>query len=527
MEDIVKTFPGGVTANDEVTFSVERGEIHALLGENGAGKSTLMNVLTGLYQPDSGRIEFDGDPADFGSPRDAIETGIGMVHQHFMLIPRLSVVDNVILGERESSFPDSDSPVEPLTRLLGLLDIDRSGPAQTIEDISDEYGIDVNPEKKVWRLGVGEQQRIEIIKALYRDVDLLILDEPTAVLSPEDAERLFDTLQNLVDEGLTVIFISHKLDEITGFADRVTILRDGRIIDTVETADVTRSDMASMMVGEEVILDIEKETTEVGEPVLDVRNLEVKDDRGLDAVNGVDLAIREGEIVGIAGVSGNGQKELAEALAGLRDVAAGTVTVSGNDLEAASPKEFIDQGVSFIPEDRMKYGITEDLSVMHNLVMKDIDTFGEGKAFDYAAAREHAESLIDEYNVKVPNSATPIEKLSGGNIQKVILARELSRQPTLLIANQPTRGVDVGAIESIRNTLLDQCADGTGILLISEELDEVLQMSDRILVIHDGEIVHEVAREEADRDRIGQYMAEGAIEESPDGDAPHQGGVAN
>jgi simple sugar transport system ATP-binding protein len=307
----------------------------------------------------------------------------------------------------------------------------------------------------------------------------------------------------------------------------VTILRDGRVIDTVETADVTRADLASMMVGEEVVLDIEKEATEMGSPVLEVTDLHVKDDRGLDAVDGVDLDIKQGEIVGIAGVSGNGQTELAESLAGLRDPTAGTITVSGTELPTAEPQAFIDHGVSFIPEDRMKYGIAEDLSVMHNLVMKDIDAFGDGPGFDYEAAREHAEALIEEFDVKVPDSETPVGKLSGGNIQKVILARELSKEPDLLIANQPTRGVDVGAIESIRNTLLDQCADGTGILLVSEELDEVLQMSDRILVIHDGEIVHEVTRENADRDRIGQYMAEGSVDDAVDGESSPTGGVAN
>ncbi|MFB6156741.1 MAG: ABC transporter ATP-binding protein [Haloferacaceae archaeon] len=512
MDDVVKTFPGGVVANDGVSMAVERGEIHGLLGENGAGKTTLMKVLYGLHEPDSGRIELNGEVVEFDSPQDAIERGVGMVHQHFMLIPRLSVVDNVILGEREADLPDvgaADERASLLDDLLRPFTIDRSAPQERIAELSEEYGADIDPDDSVWTLGVGEQQRLEIVKALYRDADVLVLDEPTAVLSPEGIEQLFGTLTRLADQGMTIIFISQKLDEITGITDRVTVLRDGRVVDTVATESVTRDQLASMMVGEEVLLDVEKGITEIGDPVLETAGLRAVDDRGVEALAGVDLTVREGEIVGIAGVSGNGQRELAECLVGLREPTGGSMSVDGVDLTGRSAKEFIGDGVAFIPEDRMRYGVAPDLSITHNLVMKDRDAYASTLGFDYDAARRRAEELIDEFDIKAPDAAAAVSKLSGGNIQKVILARELSADQRLLVANQPTRGVDVGAIEFIRNRLLEQCERGTGMLLLSEELDEILQMSDRILVMYEGEVVHEVAREDADRDRISQYMAEG------------------
>jgi ABC-type uncharacterized transport system ATPase subunit len=524
MEDIFKQFPG-VVANDHVNFSVRRGEIHGLLGENGAGKSTLMKILYGLYSEDDGHIYLDGRRLDLDSPQDAIDAGIGMVHQHFMLIPRLTVAENVILGEREPATVfrpdgDTDSPLPDAIRTNSVLQglarrfsLGKSVPEERIQALADQYGFDLGVGAKIWELDVGQQQRVEILKALYRDVDLLILDEPTAVLTPNEAERLFESLERLAEEGISIIFITHKLKEIKAITDRVTVLREGENVGTVETAGVTRSDLAEMMVGREVLFQLDKDPVDIGEPVLRARGLRAEDERGIEALSGVDLTVRAGEVVGIAGVSGNGQKELAEVTAGLRDLREGEIVVGGTDLTGAKPRQFVESGVSFVPEDRLRYGCAEDLSVMHNTTMKDFRNgqFGDGQVLDYDGLREYAETLVEEFDVRGVHDVADAKAgdLSGGNLQKLILAREIHRDPDLLVANQPTRGVDVGAIEFIREAILDQREHGTGVILFSEDLDEVFDLSDRILVIYEGEIVHETTPEEADRGRVGLEMTGG------------------
>jgi len=521
LKDITKTFPG-VVANDDVSMSLRRGEIHGLLGENGAGKSTLMKILYGLYSADEGEIWLDGERLDMESPQDAIDAGIGMVHQHFKLIPRLSVSENIVLGMREPAAAfraDRDDDRGVLSALTGnsvvrglasrfTLGLDE--PQAEIQQLADDYGFDLDVTTPVWELGVGERQRVEILKALYRDVDLLILDEPTAVLTPTQAQRLCDTLRKLTDEGLTVIIITHKLDEITDVTDRVTVLRDGQDVGTVETSEHTSDDFARMMVGRDVLFQLEKEGVATGDAVLDVSDLRADGDRGIEAVSGVDLTIDSGEIVGLAGVSGNGQKELAEALVGVRETTDGTIAVTGEDVTNAPPRSFIDNGVSFVPEDRHEDGCAGTLSIMHNAVMKAYtDTeFSDGLKLDYEAMEAYAETLVEAFDVRGINDVRDINagELSGGNLQKLILAREMLREPDLLVANQPTRGVDVGAIEFIRERLLEQRRAGTGILLLSEDLDELFDLSDRILVIYEGEFVYETTPEAATRRRIGLEM---------------------
>lgn len=516
MRGIVKKFPG-VIANDEVDLEVKKGEIHGLLGENGAGKSTLMKILYGLYTKDGGEIYLDGEKVDIDSPQHAIDVGIGMVHQHFMLIPKLTVTQNVILGNREAAnvLAGSDDGSSGLLRSIGeLFSIDRKGPQQRIEELSSEYGFGIDPTDPVWQLEVGEQQRVEILKALYRDVDLLILDEPTAVLTPNEAQRLFETLEELADAGLSIIFITHKLYEAKQITDRVTILRDGKHIDTVDTADMTEADLAERMVGHEVLFDLDKSEVEKGDVKMRAENLHALDNRGLPAVEGVDLEIRSGEIVGIAGVSGNGQKELAECLVGVRETEEGSISVNDRDLTNQHPRKYIEEGVSFIPEDRLKYGLAPELSIMHNAGVKEYrqERFQNGPFLDYSELEAYANEVIDEFDVRGIEDARSMHAgdLSGGNMQKLIVGRESYRNPDVLIANQPTRGVDVGAIESIRRNLLEQREKGMGILLVSEDLDEVLDMSDRILVVYEGEIVHETTPEETDKREIGLQMTGGA-----------------
>lgn len=541
MENITKTFPG-VVANDDVSLSLRRGEIHGLLGENGAGKSTLMKILYGLYSADEGEIWFDGDRLDMESPQDAIDAGIGMVHQHFKLIPRLSVSENIILGKREPAAAfkpgtEADGVVRSVLTENSLLQglatrftLGRDEPEAEIQRLADDYGFDLDVTASVWELGVGERQRVEILKALYRDVDLLILDEPTAVLTPTQAQRLFETLQRLTDEGLTVIIITHKLDEIKAVTDRVTVLRDGQNIGTVETSEHTSEDFARMMVGRDVLFQLEKESVSTGDSVIKVSDLHANDDRDIEAISGVDMTINEGEIVGLAGVSGNGQKELAEALVGVRDTTDGSITVNDTDVTNSRPRRFIDNGVSFVPEDRHEDGCAGTLSIMHNAAMKAYtDTeFSDGLRLNYGAMQDYAETLVEEFDVRGVDDVRKINagELSGGNLQKLILAREMLREPDLLVANQPTRGVDVGAIEFIRERLLEQRQAGTGILLLSEDLDEIFDLSDRILVIYDGEIVHETTPEAATRRRIGLEM-NGAKQAEESAKVTADGGSSN
>jgi simple sugar transport system ATP-binding protein len=502
-------------------MSIRKGEIHGLLGENGAGKSTLMKILYGLYSADSGDVWIDGGRAAIDSPQDAIDAGIGMVHQHFKLIPRLSVAKNVILGMREpaSAFRadgDNGGLVSSLTTnrlvqgLAARFTLGLDVPEVRIQSLADDYGFDIDVTAPVWQLDVGERQRVEILKALYRDVELLILDEPTAVLTPAEAERLFETLRKLSDQGLSIIIITHKLKEIKSITDRVTVLRDGSRIDTVETADVSRADLARMMVGRDVLFQIDKDEVTAGKPVLEASDLRTDDDRGIEALSHVDLTVHTGEIVGIAGVSGNGQIELAESLVGIRPVTDGTIRIDGADLTGAPPRTFIEHGVSFVPEDRHKHGCAESLSVMHNAILKGYtdEAFGDGIRLDYDASANYAETLVEDFDVRGVSDVAEMQagELSGGNLQKLILAREMDRDPKLLVANQPTRGVDVGAIEYIRKGLIKQRDQGTGILLLSENLDEIFDLSDRILVMYEGKFVYEVTPEAADRRRVGLEM---------------------
>ena len=491
MCNIVKTFPG-VLANDRVCFDVNQGEVHALLGENGAGKSTLMRQLYGLYKPDDGEILINGKPCVFNSPADAIAAGIGMIHQHFMLVPTLTVAENVALGLKSSHEP--------------LKDLDKV--SARILDLSRTYGLKVDPYAYVWQLSVGEQQRVEIIKALYRGASLIILDEPTAVLTPQEVNDLFQTLRQMASDGHALVFISHKLNEVLAISQRVTVLRDGRVIGTRLTKEVNKNELVKMMVGREV-RPLAPQPLKSGEVCLDIRGLHGMGDRGTEALRGIDLQIHSGEIVGVAGVSGNGQRELAECLAGVRRVTAGNIFLDGRDITTTPLKVRVDIGLAYIPEERMRDGAIREFSVEENVFLHDHASprFTHGIFLDFNRMREFATTLVKNFSVKTPGLETPIKNLSGGNIQKLILARELSRHPRLLIAAQPTRGVDIGATEYIHQRLLQQREEGTAILLISEDLDEIIALSDRIAVLYEGKIMGIVDRNQATLEQIGLMMA--------------------
>ncbi|HET7012158.1 MAG TPA: ABC transporter ATP-binding protein [Anaerolineales bacterium] len=492
LRGIVKRFPG-VVANDRVTFQVHAGEVHALLGENGAGKTTLMRILYGLYQPDEGEIRIDGRPVSIHSPADSIRLGIGMIHQHFMLVPTLSVAENVALGL-------------PSSRGL-LLDTDRV--AERIRELGKAYGLRVDPRAMVWQLSVGEQQRVEILKALYRGAAALILDEPTAVLTPQEVDELFTTLRRMAAEGHALIFISHKLHEVLSISDRVTVLRDGRVMQTLLTKNTNRQELARMMVGREVLLRVDRPAVEVGATRLRLEDVSAVGDRGLPAVQGVDLEIRGGEVLGIAGVSGNGQRELAEVVAGLRRTSSGRILIDGVDVSSWSPERRIRTGLAYIPEERMRDGVIKELSVEENLMAEDHGRppFARGIFLDFPRIARHCDDLIQGYEIKTPGRSTPLRNLSGGNIQKLILARELSRRPGVLIAAQPTRGVDIGSTEYIHRRIIAQRGAGTATLLISEDLDEIRNLSDRIAVMYEGRIMGIVDRDRASVEQLGLMMA--------------------
>lgn len=492
MRGIVKRFPG-VLANDQIDFDVAAGEIHALLGENGAGKTTLMRILYGLYEANEGEIFIDGERVRIESPADSIRLGIGMIHQHFMLVPTLSVAANVALG-----LPSSRGP---------LLDLDRV--RSRLEELSGAYGLDVDPDALVWQLSVGEQQRVEILKALYRGADLLILDEPTAVLTPQEVTEFFEILRRMRAEGHALIFISHKLHEVLSISQRVTVLRDGRHVQTLRTAQTSREELAQLMVGREVFMEVDRPPVEVGEPRLTIDNLWVQGDKGLPAVRGVSLDVRAGEILGIAGVSGNGQRELAQAIVGLREPTDGTVRIDGEGVTGLHPRHLIEHGLSYIPEERMQDGVIKQLSVEENLMLEDHGepAYSNWMFLDFKAIAEHSEDMIGDFEIKTPSRDTPLRNLSGGNIQKLILARSLSRRPRVLIASQPTRGLDVGSTEYIHRRLIDQREAGTATLLISEDLDEVRNLSDRIAVMYEGELMGLVDRGMATVDQLGLMMA--------------------
>jgi simple sugar transport system ATP-binding protein len=496
MQDIVIRFPG-VLANDHVNFTLEQGEIHALLGENGAGKSTLMNVLSGLYRPNSGTIKVYGQPVHFNSPRDAIAKGIGMVHQHFMLVPTQTVTENILLGLNESRF------------FMNLRAYD-----QKILELQEQFGLRVDPTAKIWQLSVGEQQRVEILKTLYRGANILIMDEPTAVLAPQEIDELMATLQAMVAKGKSIIFISHKLHEVTAIANRVTVLRKGKV--TAEghsMAGLTKADLARLMVGRDVVFTVQKTSHQPGEVVLDMYDIQAENDKGLLALRGVSLEVRAGEILGIAGVAGNGQRELAEVITGLRPCR-GRITISGQEVANRPPAAAIRSGVSHVPEDRSKVGTAPNMSITENTILKNYyqPPIGNGWTINFTTAQQHAQKLKDQYAILAPSVNTPARKLSGGNLQKVILAREISAQPKLMVAMQPTRGLDVGAIESIQTLLLEQREAGAAILLISEELEELLALSDRLAVIYDGQIMGIVPTEQADINDIGLMMTGSKLE---------------
>ncbi|MCL4425194.1 MAG: ABC transporter ATP-binding protein [Firmicutes bacterium] len=491
MRDITKGFPG-VLANDRVSFAARAGEIHALLGENGAGKSTLMSILTGLYRPDEGEIIVAGRRIELHSPRDAIRNGIGMVYQHFRLIPPFSVAENVILGLDAPRF------------LLNMPEIEKK-----VAALSESYGLRVDPKVKVWQLSVGEQQRVEIVKMLYRGARILILDEPTAVLTPQETRELFLTLRRMAGNGHAVIFITHKLHEVMEVADRITVLRGGRSVGTVEKKDTNPASLARMMVGREIPPAPSRSEGPRGEKILELQAVQAMSDKGLPALRGVSLTIRAGELLGIAGVSGNGQKELAEVVTGLRPVQAGRLYIKGKDLTNRSPKEIIEAGVSHVPEDRLGTGLIPNLGVLENVILKEYrrPPISRGPLLDRRAARERSEDLVRDFQVKVAYLDLPVKLLSGGNLQRLLLAREISAAPSLIVAVYPVRGLDIGATETVHNLLLQQKARGAAILLISEDLEEILHLSDRVAVMYEGEIQGVLPSSEARLEEIGLLMA--------------------
>jgi general nucleoside transport system ATP-binding protein len=492
---LTKRFPG-VVANQDVDLVLGEGEVLCLLGENGAGKSTLVNTVFGLYQPDEGQILLRGEPVQFGSSRDAIAAGIGMVHQHFQLIPVFTVVENIVLGNEPRRGP--------------LLDLDRA--RTRIRELSTQYGLHIDPDALVETLSVGEQQRVELIKALYRDAEVLILDEPTAVLTPGEVDDFFSVVRTLVEKGKSIIFITHKLREVLAVADRIVVLRGGEVVGTADPKTATQQSLATLMVGRDVSFTIEKAAPARGEPVLSVTQLWVDDDRGVTTVADLELEVLAGEVFGIAGVEGNGQRELIEALMGMRPKRAGGVVIAGTNVTHASPREIVELGVGHVPEDRGKHGIVGPFSVADNLVLNRYQRrpFSRRGLRDSDAIARHAVELVREFDVRTPGPDVPASNLSGGNQQKVVIARELTGDVKLLVVAQPTRGLDVGSIEFIHRRIIEMRDQGAAVLLVSAELDEVLTLADRIGVIYRGTLVNTVDRADATRDSIGLFMASGS-----------------
>ncbi|MBN2503186.1 MAG: ABC transporter ATP-binding protein [Anaerolineales bacterium] len=500
LRGITKSFPG-VLANDHIDLTLNKGEIHALLGENGAGKSTLMNILYGLYEPDEGEVFVKGKKLEVDSPSDAIAAGIGMVHQHFMLVPVFTVTENVMLGHED-------------TVAGGFLD--RRATEEKIRQISKQYGLEVDPNALVGDLPVGVQQRVEIIKLLYREADILILDEPTAVLTPQEVDELFSIMKSLVEKGKSIIFITHKLREVLEFADRITVIRLGKVVGATSPAEADQRSLASMMVGRDVDLHVKKEPAKPGEVVLQVNDLKVLDDRDQMTVNGVTFDVRAGEILGVAGVQGNGQTELVEVLTGLRDSVEGKITLLDHDITGASPREITELGTAHIPEDRQRDGLVLSYPIADNLVLNTYyrAPFSKGVVLQEKVIAEQAHELIEDFDVRTPSAFTTAGSLSGGNQQKVIVAREFSRPIKLLIASQPTRGLDVGSIEYIHGQVVRKRDDGTAVLLVSTELDEVMELSDRIAVMYRGKIVAVLPAAETTKEQIGLLMAGVTSEET-------------
>ena len=506
---ITKAFPG-VLANDHISFQLEKGEIHVLLGENGAGKTTLVNIIYGLYQPDEGQILLNGREVKISGPDVAIAHGIGMVHQHFMLVPPLTVAENIILGVET---------VQKKSSALGHLGLlDRNTAIKRIESLSRQYGLQIDPRAYVRDLPVGNQQRVEIVKALYREADILILDEPTAVLTPQEADELFTIMRSLTKQGKSIIFITHKLKEVFAVADRITVLRDGRVVGTTTPAQATEAELATMMVGRDVLLTVPRSDRAVGatlvfapakEVVLRVQNLHVLDDRQLVAVDGVSFDVQAGEILGVAGVEGNGQRELVESLTGLRPSVAGRVEILGRDSTHASPRRITETGTAHIPEDRHKHGLVLSYPVADNLVLNTYyrPPFAHNSVIDREAVIENAQALVKKFDIRTPSVDTLEGSLSGGNQQKTIVAREFSRPIRLLIAAQPTRGLDVGSVEFIHKQLVERRDNGCAVLLISAELDEIMSLADRIAVMYKGKIIDTLPTEKATREKLGLLMA--------------------
>jgi len=495
MRGITKRYPG-VVANDSIDLDVRPGEIHALLGENGAGKTTLMNVLYGLARPDEGEILLDGQPVRIAGPSDAIARGINMVHQHFMLVPVFTVAENILLGEETMANP---------------IFLDRRESRRRIRELGTRFGFDIDPDAKVGSLSVGWQQRVEILKALYRDARILVLDEPTAVLTPQETEEIFEVLRRLAERGHSILFISHKLYEVLEIADRITVLRRGKVVGERIPSETNEADLAELMVGRAVELTVDRGESHPAEPVLSVSNLQVADDRGNPAVRSVDLEVRAGEILGVAGVAGNGQDELVEAIIGLRKVAGGTILLSGANVTAHGPRAMNEAGCAYVPADRHRFGLVLPFTVADNIVLTSYyrAPFARGLLRNFEAIQEAAVSGIAKYDVRTPSPDVLANTLSGGNQQKLVVAREFDRPLKLLVLDQPTRGLDVGSIEFIHRQAIRMREEGTAILLVSAELDEVLEMSDRITVMYRGRIVATVDGRKADKNQIGLLMATG------------------
>ncbi|MFK8214180.1 ABC transporter ATP-binding protein [Haloferax volcanii] len=494
LTDITKRF-GDVVANDSVDLTLDRGSIHAVIGENGAGKTTLMNVLYGLYDPNEGTIAIDGEPRSFDSPRDAIAAGIGMIHQHFQLVDNMTVLQNIVLGH------------EPSTRGL----VDEQAARRRITDICDTYGfsVDEHLDTPIEELGLGIQQHVEIVKSLYRGADTLILDEPTAVLTPQEVEGLFDVMEALTADGRSLIFITHKLDEAMHAADDITVLRDGSAVGTVDAAATSQNELARMMVGREVLFDVDSRGGPPGEVALTVDGVTVRDERGLEQVRDVSLSVREGEILGIAGVEGNGQQELIEAITGMRTPERGTVSLQGRDITELSRRRRIEDGISYVPGDRLEEGLVQDYSLVRNALLSNqtMDAFSDGLFLDWGRIGDHADEIIDAYDVRPRNPEATAKSLSGGNQQKFIVGRELERDPSVLVAAHPTRGVDIGSIEFIHQRFQDMRAEGVAILLVSSKLDEVQKLSDRTAVMYEGSVVDTVDPDDVTEEELGLLMA--------------------
>ncbi|MEY7851964.1 ABC transporter ATP-binding protein [Natrarchaeobius sp. A-rgal3] len=500
LEGITKRF-GDVVANDGVDFTLEKGSIHAVLGENGSGKTTLMSVLYGLYDQDEGEIVIDGEPRTVESPRDAMAAGIGMIHQHFQLVETMTVLQNIVLGH------------EPTENGL----VDESAARDDVEEICSRYDFDVDEflDTRVEELDLGAQQRVEIVKSLYRGAEILILDEPTAVLTPQEVESLMAVMNDLREDGRSLIFISHKLDEALGIADDITVLRDGEAIGTVRADDTDEQELARMMVGREVLFDRLSRETEPGDPALEVEELWMSGDRGREQVRGVDLTVREGEILGIAGVQGNGQSELIEGITGLRPVDDGAIRLADEEITGRSRRDRIESGIAYIPEDRQTEGLVQEYSLVRNALLgnQTVEPYATGGRLDWSAVEDHAEEIIEEFDVQPPNAEAEAASLSGGNQQKFIVGREIGHDPDVMIAAHPTRGVDIGSIEFIHNRLIELREEGLAIVVVSSKLEEIQKLSDQIAVMYEGEFVDVVDPERVTEEELGLLMTGGSLED--------------